>query len=1198
MECTFITAEKERGMRKMKPQKTLLQLAMLALVSIVSVLALSSESFAALTCYQCHGDGVSDALPRDTPYAQPSSYRNITTGAVKGNHQTHLAGFPVTVANQSLCARCHNNSGYTSNHRSGTITMNKAINTSPLATGYTTMTDSGTFLFKNQTTVPVLGTCSNVNCHFEQVTPAWGSDPAATLNCGSCHALSPTTGNHTKHLRTDNVHAVFGCNNCHANRGTYQHATSAGNAGRNIDLTGTSMVGTVVTPGNNLIMPSQAGSRTYARCSTNYCHSRGQSSNGLSSTPAAYVNPFWNTTITSCDGCHQSGLNLTTGTHSKHIVVNNDCGQCHSGAGASTMSSATHVDGFINVSGSQAVHYSQGLSSPRGNGYGTCTNTSCHSPFSPSSSPAATWGTPATDCNFCHAAVPVSGAHTIHNAMAGVSCATCHTNPGALGAGGHVNNNIDVSQGYPGIVGKHAVGVYVNTCNTQCHSTFTGSSMVTPTWGGHTLCTSCHGNNAATLTTGDHTKHLALQPALLVQGSCGTCHNGAAAGTTSGGLSHGDAIVNIGGTTNLPAVQNIPKHATGAYTTTCSTTCHNAYTGATATPTWSTAATCSSCHLGSPVTGDHTKHLTTAPALLTAGTCGTCHNGAAAGTTSGGTGHFDGRVDVGGAGTLITTPQSITKHAYNAGYTTTCSVTCHNAFTGTTVTPVWGTPATCDSCHITTGIASGDHTKHVAVAALLIQGTCGTCHNGAASGTTSGGAGHFNNTVTIGGTTQLPATQNITKHAVGTYATTCATVCHNAYTGTTATPQWGTAATCSSCHGVSAATNLTTGDHTKHLASALLPAGLCGGCHTGATNTTYTFGGTHGDGGINVGGTLSGVTLNGLAKKATAGPYTTTCNTTCHNAYNGGTVTPVWGTAANCGSCHATTPATGDHTAHLQHVTVATGAMGCGQCHAGATSTTYAFGGNHGDGNIDVAGSFTPSGNNLTKHAAGSGYISCSTVVCHNGGNGVGKFTAPAVTWGAVLNCGGCHGYPPVNTNHTGVVAGSCNVCHNEVNAGGTINNSTFANIQLHMNGIVDGGKCDACHGYPPVKSSDLATVGHQNNWSSARLQNYSGGGGVHAVAGHIPATAKWNDVWAGNGNCTTCHYGVNTGNTHNLYGNFSTHHVQVVIDPKFRFDKNRPIVYNGVRLGASKTTGKCSNVECHFQKTPNWSAETYTKGH
>jgi predicted CxxxxCH...CXXCH cytochrome family protein len=265
-------------------------------------------------------------------------------------------------------------------------------------------------------------------------------------------------------------------------------------------------------------------------------------------------------------------------------------------------------------------------------------------------------------------------------------------------------------------------------------------------------------------------------------------------------------------------------------------------------------------------------------------------------------------------------------------------------------------------------------------------------------------------------------------------------------------------------------------------------------------------------------------------------------------------------------------------------------------CHTGATAGVSG-GAGHFDGSIDVAGSFTPSNATPAKHAAGSNYISCSTVACHNGGTGVGAFVAPRVTWGNVLNCAGCHGYPPANTNHTGVVAGTCNNCHNNVVAGGTLTASTFKNVQLHMNGIVEGGDCNSCHGYPPVRVSDLASVGTHDKYSSAALQNYSGGGGVHAVQGHLALTTVKTQGFSAA--CATCHYGVNSTTTHNLYGNFSTHHVQVVIDPKFKFDKNRSIVYNGVRTGASKKSGTCSNVECHFQKTPLWASETYTRfGH
>jgi hypothetical protein len=77
---------------------------------------------------------------------------------------------------------------------------------------------------------------------------------------------------------------------------------------------------------------------------------------------------------------------------------------------------------------------------------------------------------------------------------------------------------------------------------------------------------------------------------------------------------------------------------------------------------------------------------------------------------------------------------------------------------------------------------------------------------------------------------------------------------------------------------------------------------------------------------------------------------------------------------------------------------------------------------------------------------------------------------------------------------------------------------------------------------------------------------------------------------------CLTCH----PQNLHNEgFGLFSTHHVQVVVNPKYKFDKERPIVYSAVQTGpgAGKKAGQCSNVACHFQKAPYWSLD-YTKGH
>jgi len=248
----------------------------------------------------------------------------------------------------------------------------------------------------------------------------------------------------------------------------------------------------------------------------------------------------------------------------------------------------------------------------------------------------------------------------------------------------------------------------------------------------------------------------------------------------------------------------------------------------------------------------------------------------------------------------------------------------------------------------------------------------------------------------------------------------------------------------------------------------------------------------------------------------------------------------------------------------------------CASCHAGASPT--AGGAGHLDGNIDVTGY------SVLNKSKGSAAGTC-TANCHNGP--AGQFTAPAATWGVGLSCTGCHGNPPANTNHTGVLVNTCNSCHSNVVAGA----STFVDVKLHMNAIVEGGKCDSCHGYPPVQS--MAGFGTNANYSSAKLQNYSGGGGAHSVAGHLALTLKASNGGSFAG-CVTCHP---SGATHNEgAGVFQTAKVQVTVDTQFKFDKNLPIVYN--KVSGPKSTGTCSNVSCHFKPTPIWSAETYTQGH
>jgi predicted CxxxxCH...CXXCH cytochrome family protein len=1281
---------------------------MLALLSVVSVLVTANESFAALQCYQCHGDNVADALPLDTPAGSPASYRNITTGAVKGNHQTHLNGLNITSTNQSMCARCHNNSGYTASHRSGTITLNKAINASPLATGYNGagMQDGGSFVFKNQTSVPVLGSCSNVNCHFETATPSWGSS-AASVTCDTCHAAQPSTLSHSAH--TAQYGGTASCVKCHADHtGSFQHATSAGNAGRNIDLS--KMTGTY-TGSNFMYLPSQLGTpRVTGSCGTNVCHSTGQSADGLSATPVYRAGVIWSNAGTgACSTCHPvSGI--ATGSHAKHVASDSNCGNCHAGATSASINSLTHVDGQINV---EFGTYNR--NGAPGNGYGTCSTATCHNNGQIGVQPATpTWGVIQGACTVCHAASPVTGSHTKHltgTAYKSTTCGDCHAGSVALSNGGsyHLDGDIDVTtgMGYNTNIAKHAAGVYTTggACSTSyCHSSGQAANGLAgnpvygtaPTWGGTAACGSCHATSG--LATGSHTKHLASSTncgschtnstlaaynnATHIDGQidvaatltytaagapgngygtcstnschnngqstgstatatwgniiaactachaatpatgahvkhmtgtafkaavCGDCHTNAVAGS-NGGSFHLDNDIDVA--TGLGYPTNIAKHVAGTYTGSCSTSyCHSSGQAANGlaglpvygpTPTWGATITgCNSCHLGTTIaTGSHTKHISSGA------NCGSCHLGAT-NTTYGATTHVDGQINVDAL------------QSYNAagapgnGYGTCATSSCHNnGQTGVQpATPTWGTTATaCTVCHLATP-TTGSHTKHVS-GSLYKLSTCDNCHIGATAGV-SGGAQHIDGNTDVGTTLIQPGAlavvplgynNNIAPHAAGNYTTggSCSTTwCHSSGQGATGgavtpiyattAPTWGSTVVCGSCHATS---GLTTGGHTKHLAFST----NCGGCHAGATLAAYN-GVTHVDGSIDV--------AAGLAYTAAGAPgngYGRCTTNTCHS--NGttaaATATPTWGnTVAACTVCHAsTTIATGSHATHLTGTRFK--AMSCNACHAGAVAGSNG-GPRHLDGlNFVNISASLPGVNYASKkldvavHAAGSYTTTCSTIYCHGSSLQAGLTPKTVPTWGgAAQTCNSCHGAPPNNTDHTSATATNCSMCHSHVNSNG----SGFVDATKHVNGIIEGGRCDACHGYPPVSSQISKTgtgLGHMGNYTGARYQNYSGGGGVHSVAGHLALNIKPDDQFSP---CATCH--PSTALTHNEgFGQFSTHNVQVVIQAKFKFDKSRPIVYNAKQSGTGKTSGTCSNVECHFRKSPIWSSETYTQRH
>ncbi|MBI5657930.1 MAG: CxxxxCH/CxxCH domain-containing protein, partial [Geobacter sp.] len=484
--------------------------------------------------------------------------RDPNTGGFVGSHQTHQPAGAVI----ENCAVCHNASGYTTSHMNGQISFKKTINGSPKAGAtYTSagLTDAGTYTFKNQTSVPTLGSCANVNCHFEATTPTWGgtlySYTSSTVNdCDQCHGMPPAgtspsysggaAGSHAKH---DSYYSgAANCAKCHidhlAEGSKFAHATSAGNRGLIVtvkdpaNIAGGSYSGSVTD-----YLPSQTNA--FGSCSNLYCHSDGTKASG---TFTAKSNATWGGSVT-CQSCHgydiSAGANaIASGAHTQHI--NNAasvgraiaCQECHGATttnGTSISTVANHVDKNVNVKFDNAVNLNidnptyngssttgtAGATKAPGSAVGNCANVYCHSNGNISGTTPSyktiAWNAAAIGCDGCHggsgASYPTyaSGAagsttansHLIH-VQKGFACDSCHTatvsgSTTLISNGSHLNRteNVDFAT-FGGATGTYNASKQCS--NTYCHSNgASGAALVTAQWGGQLDCRGCHGGDAA-----------------------------------------------------------------------------------------------------------------------------------------------------------------------------------------------------------------------------------------------------------------------------------------------------------------------------------------------------------------------------------------------------------------------------------------------------------------------------------------------------------------------------------------------------------------------------------------------------------------------------------------------------------------------------------------------------------------------------
>lgn len=436
-------------------------LAVAFLIIILIFSASNDEALASFQCFDCHGTReLADNRPED------ASYRNFSSGGFQGNHRNHL----VSGATANSCQKCHPGSAsYVSNHKNGNINLSDNINASvhPSKARYINSTSSA---YINYTSFPqtsdktgrfFLGSCSNVNCHFESTTPVWGTGAfSAPDDCNRCHGVPPAgadtsgaAGSHVRH--NDYYNGANKCIKCHADHASFEHATSAGR--RNLivapkdplNIPGGSYNGQV-----DDYLPSQSNS--FGSCSGLYCHSNAAPFDKANTT----ATPVWGSGPQSCSSCHDTGGNSTglSGRHAKHTggIYTFACDRCHNAtvSGSFTIKSTSkHVNKVKEVVFKEGGSYI--------NGTKACSGNYCHSD--------AVGGAPAKSVKWSDSTVTM-GCYSCHKGRALDSTSeNCTSEGGAWDAAkGVCTPDLSMSSnGHHRLVGPQWIRKYA--C-ANCHS--------------------------------------------------------------------------------------------------------------------------------------------------------------------------------------------------------------------------------------------------------------------------------------------------------------------------------------------------------------------------------------------------------------------------------------------------------------------------------------------------------------------------------------------------------------------------------------------------------------------------------------------------------------------------------------------------------------------------------------------------------
>ncbi|ABQ24292.1 CxxxxCH/CxxCH domain c-type cytochrome [Geotalea uraniireducens] len=297
--------------------------------------------------------------------------------------------------------------------------------------------------------------------------------------------------------------------------------------------------------------------------------------------------------------------------------------------------------------------------------------------------------------------------------------------------------------------------------------------------------------------------------------------------------------------------------------------------------------------------------------------------------------------------------------------------------------------------------------------------------------------------------------------------------------------------------------------HKKHVAAG---SASCIYCHGGTvTGTGALTGANHIDMTIQVapgGGESFGY------------PGGKTCSTiSCHGS---GSPNAVWGATlpADCTGCHGGNAAvapndikTGQHTRHINNVSVNGVNYGCAECHAQTVNADLTI----SNSTLHV-NKFT----NYSGARAGKNTAACNAAYCHSDGKGSAGIAVNWATGPAIDNCTGCHG--------AASPADFASV-YGEPNYAGTGSGAERANSHKKHVGTSGSSTCIYCHAGTVAVDGKLAGANHmdksiQVSPGGGKDFGYPGGKTCSNITCH--GAGSPDAVWGATMpvDCTGCHGG------------------------------------------------------------------------